>query len=86
MKNRVEPAIAQSIVAFAIKHPAYGQHRVSNALRKRGIFVSGGAVRSIWLRHDLETFRKCLKALSATGAQEGLILTAAQLHAPEKAR
>ena len=77
MKKSVEPAIAQSIVAFVIKHPAYGQHRVSNALRKRGIFVSGSAVRSIWLRHDLETFRKRPKALSATGAQEDLILTAA---------
>ena len=32
-------------------------------LRKIGIFVSGGGVRSIWQRNNLETFKKRLKAL-----------------------
>lgn len=52
-KNRVDPAIEQAVVAFAIEQPAYGQQRVSNELRKTGVFVSGGGVSSIWLRHDL---------------------------------
>ena len=55
---------------------------VSNELRKVGVFVSGGGVRSIWLRHDLETFQKRLKALSAKIAQDGIILTEDQLFAP----
>jgi hypothetical protein len=56
-KNRVDPAVEKAVVEFAIDQPAYGQHRVSNELRKRGVIVSGGGVRSIWLRHDLESKR-----------------------------
>ena len=86
LKNRVAPAIEEAVVNFAIDKPAYGQHRVSNELRKVGVFVSGGGVRSIWLRHDLETFQKRLKALSAKVAQDGIILTEDQLYALERAR
>jgi transposase InsO family protein len=30
--------------------------RVSNEIRKKGMFISPGSVRSVWLRHDLQTF------------------------------
>ncbi len=54
-KNRVEEHIEQAVVALAVEKPAYGQ-RVANELTQRGLFVSPTGVRSVWLRHDLETF------------------------------
>lgn len=86
-QNRVEPEIEAAVVKFATDHPASGQQRVSNELKKRGLFVSPGGVRSIWLRHNLETFKKRLSALEKLlTEQQTMVLTEAQLKALEKAR
>jgi len=86
LKNRVDERIEQAVLMMAFEHPAFGQLRTSNELKKQGMFISSGGVRSVWLRHDLETFDKRLKALSAKVAQEGLILTEDQLQALERAK
>jgi len=84
LKNRVDETIEKAVIDYAIEYPAHGQHRTSNELRKQGVFVSGSGVRSIWLRHDLENFKKRLKALEAKVADEGILLTDAQIAALEK--
>lgn len=84
LKNRIEKEIEEIVVAYATEQPAHGQQRVSNELKKRGHLVAPSTVRSVWLRHDLETFQKRLKALEAKVAQDGLILTDVQVAALEK--
>ncbi len=84
VKNRVDEATEQAVIASAIEQPAFGQHRTSNELRKTGIFVSGSGVRSIWVRHNLENFKKRLKALEEIVAKDGIILSDAQVAALEK--
>ena len=84
LANRVDPAVEKAVLDMAIEYPAYGQLRVSNELKKVGTLVSPGGVRSIWLRNDLNNIKKRLSALEAKMAQDGILLTEAQLQVLEK--
>lgn len=84
LKNRVDEKVEQAVINFALEYPAYGQVRVSNELRKQGIFVSAGGVRSIWLRHNLANFKQRLTALEKEVAEKGIILSEQQVQALER--
>jgi transposase InsO family protein len=85
-KNRVAPEVEEAVVNMANEYPAYGQARASNELRRNGVLVSAGGVRSIWQRHNLETFKKRLSALEEQSAKEGIVYTEAQVQALEMAK
>ena len=80
----MDQATEQAVIDHAVDQPAHGQHRANNELRKKGIFVSGSGVRSIWVRHNLENFKKRLRALEEKVAKDGIILSDAQISALEK--
>nr|WP_285293333.1 IS481 family transposase [Burkholderia glumae] len=83
-KNRVDEATEIAVLAYAIEQPAHGQVRVSNELRRRGIFVSASGVRSIWLRHELSSFKLRLVALEKQVAEKGIVLSEDQVAALER--
>ncbi|MDT8371151.1 MAG: helix-turn-helix domain-containing protein, partial [Gammaproteobacteria bacterium] len=39
IKNRVDDTTEQAVIVYAVEQPAHGQHRTSNELRKKGVFV-----------------------------------------------
>ncbi len=84
LKNRVDSETEQAVLKYAIDFPAHGQVRTSNELRKLGVFISPSVVRSIWLRNDLENFKKRLIALEKQVAENGIILTEEQVAALER--
>lgn len=86
LKNRTPPETEAAVLEIALEEPTLGQVRVSNELRKRGIFLSPAGVRGVWMRHDLQTTKRRLAALEKKVAEDGIILTESQVAALERKR
>lgn len=86
MGLRVPSTIEDAILAYSLESPTDGHTRVANELRRRGIQVSAGGVRCVWIRHSLTKRRDRLKRLEAFAAASGTVLTESQLQALETAK
>ena len=84
IRNRVDEATEAALLEITLENPALGQVRVSEALKERGMLLSSSGVRSVWLRNNLQTFKKRLLALEEKVAKENFILTENQIVALEK--
>lgn len=84
--NRVPSDIEEKVLEYALLHPAWGQTRQSNELKRIGFTISAGGVRSVWLRHKLEKKHLRLKRLEEWSAKENNILTESQVQALEAAK
>ena len=86
LANRVSPEIEKKVLDYSLEFPTQGQKRVSNELKKQGIQISDGGVRSIWLRHNLQIASLRLKRLEIWSAENNGVLTESQVQALEQAK
>jgi len=84
--NRVAVEIEQMVLDYSLEYPTHGQVRVANELRMKGVQISAGGIRSIWLRHNLHVKGLRLKRLEKWAAENTGILTESQVQALESAK
>jgi transposase InsO family protein len=84
--NRVPLEIEEKVLEYSLQRPTHGQVRTANELRKQGVVISAGGVRSIWLRHKLQVKSLRLKRLERWAAENEGILTESQVQALEAAK
>jgi len=74
VKNRVALEEEEGGIEYD-RVPRLCQAWASNDLRRRGLLISGGGARSIWLPHGVETFKKRWHLGGEKRAQEGIVYT-----------
>ena len=65
LKNRVSQEIEDQVIEIALDYPNYGQAKAAELLTARGCTISASGVRTIWVRHNLETKKNRLVALNS---------------------
>lgn len=84
-RNRFPKEVEDAILAYSLLEPTHGQVRVANELnRKNNWSISGGGVRTVWLRHQLEKKFLRLKRLEKWSAENHGLLTESQIKAMEE--
>lgn len=82
--NRVAPPIEKAIPAHALKHPTHGAQQLADELMLRGLQVSSGGVRGVWIRNSLKTRHERLLRLEETVRKPKIKLTEEQILALER--
>jgi len=84
--NRVAPEIEKRVLDYSLEFPTHGQTRAANELKRQGILLSPGGIRSIWLRHGIEKKGLRLKRLEKWATENTNVLTEDQVQALEVAK
>jgi hypothetical protein len=84
--NRVPADIESKLLEHTLLFPAWGQVRMSNELKKINYIISPGGVRSVWIRHNLQSIPLRLKRLEEWSRDKNNILTESQVTALEQAK
>ena len=64
--NRVPAPVEEAILAYALEPRLHGAQRAADELMLKGIQVSAGGVRGVWIRNDLQTRHHRLLRLEET--------------------
>jgi transposase-like protein len=82
--NRVPAEIEKAILDHALEHPCHGATRVEQELRLKGIQVSSGGVRGVWMRNGLLTKHERLLRLEKATAEKKVELSDEQVRLLER--
>lgn len=82
--NRVDAAVEEKILDYALSFPTHGAQRVSNELRLKTVEVGPTGVRGVWARHGLETRYKRLMRLEQHAQGDIIVLSEAQIRLLER--
>jgi len=82
--NRVPDEVEKAILDHCLECPTQGSQRVADELMLKGVQVSSGGVRGVWMRHGLTTKHERLLRLEETARERKLKLTDEQIRALER--
>lgn len=82
--NRVSPEIEKAILDYCRIEPTHGPVRVAQQLALKGVQVSSGGIRGVWVRHHLQTKHDRLLWLEKQVRNQKIQLTEKQIRLLER--